>query len=86
MFESKKKVNTIPGPDTKIIILEMPFISYPVIQLNGHFELYFNSVLRLKKPKEQGWKWHPISSHLQLTLDSKASLLILLELIDNLYF
>ena len=54
LFESKKKVNTIPGPDTKIIILEMPFISYPVIQLNGHFELYFNSVLRLKKPKEQG--------------------------------
>ena len=49
LFESKKKVNPIPEPDAKIIIFETPFFSYPEIQLNENFEVYFNSVLRSKK-------------------------------------
>ena len=49
LFESKKKINPIPEPDAKIIIFETPFFSYPEIQLNENFEVYFNSVLRSKK-------------------------------------
>ena len=41
-------MNSIPEPDSKIIILETPFISYPEIQLNENFQVYFNSVLRSK--------------------------------------
>ena len=45
----EKEVNAIPEPDAKIIVFEMPFISYPKIILNENFEVYFNSVLRSKK-------------------------------------
>ena len=50
LFESKKKVNPIPEPAAKIITFETPFISYPEIHLNKNFAVYFNSVLRSKKP------------------------------------
>ena len=44
----EKTVNCIPEPDSKIIILETPFISYPEIQSSENFQVYFNSVLRSK--------------------------------------
>ena len=44
----EKTVTSIPEPDSKIIILEKPFISYPEIQLNENFQVYFNSALRSK--------------------------------------
>ena len=59
MFQSKKTVNPIPEPDAKIIIFETPFISHPEIQLNKNFEVYFNSVLRSKKPLRTGMKMTP---------------------------
>ena len=46
LFESEKKVNAIPEPDTKTKIFEKPFISSPEIQLKENFEVYFNSVLK----------------------------------------
>ena len=42
----EKKVKPILEPDARMIIFEVPFISYPQIQLNENFKVYFNSVLR----------------------------------------
>ena len=42
----EKKVEPILEPDAKMIIFEAPFMSYPEIQLNKNFKVYFNSVLK----------------------------------------
>ena len=53
LFESNAKVNSVPQPDVKIIIYEVPFISYPQLKLNENFEVFFDSTLRSKNPCER---------------------------------
>ena len=55
MFESNKKVGTIPdNPDAFINIYDRPIISYQEINLTKNADLYFTGVLRSETSLKQG--------------------------------
>ena len=56
LFELNATVHNVPQPDAKIIIYEVPYISYPQIKLDKNLETYFNSNVRAKKALRTGIK------------------------------
>ena len=68
----EKKVNPISEPDAKIATFETSFISYPEIQLNKNFEVYFNSVLRSKKALRTGTEMTPYQQPFEINVGSQS--------------
>ena len=51
--------NVVSQPEIKIIIYEVPYISYPQIKLDENFEVYFNSALRAQESLRAGIRMTP---------------------------
>ena len=51
LFESKKKVTTIPAPDVKIIFTRLPFIQYEQFLLDKNLRQYLQTIISEKNLK-----------------------------------
>ena len=54
LFESKKKVNAIGAPNTKLIFTKAPFIQYEQILLDKNFRQYIETIMISKKILRMG--------------------------------